>query len=269
MSRPESAIDADPGPLGSSAVTHVDDSLFELSLEPEVVQAAPGESETGKISESGPSGTTEAYRLSWRVRAQRVFNDLVHRIYRSRVLQAVWAAIAIASIALLLYSLNGRLDRLDNRTRLLQELGELDSRALSIQSDWSLDKMQALEASVAQADTRRVFADYRSLAQWLQEQARYAQRLGLMYSYSLGESQRSEVDDMLEVPVALTLRGARDTVQLYLRSLEFLQGTISTPFYVEITRAALEGQGQGATTLQATLKVWVHSTVRASSADAE
>ncbi|MEO0614828.1 MAG: hypothetical protein AAFY69_01700 [Pseudomonadota bacterium] len=254
-------------PLNSSAIMKIDTSGFDLAIEDDMA-SAEGPAVNADSLELAPEPTA-SFVVSPRVQVQRALNRIVYRIYRSRPLQLAWAAVIVACLALMTYSLTTRVDHIDDNILLLAELGELDTQLLSISRKWSLEEMKALEQSVASADTRRVFLDYRSLAIWLREKAAFAEQLGLEFGYSLGGSEASQIEDMYEVPVLVTLSSNAENGEAYLRTLEFLKRVVSTPFYVEITETALTGEGRGARQLQATLRVWVHSSVKAVSNDAQ
>lgn len=254
-------------PLNSSAIMKIDTSGFDLALDDEMAEPERPAVNADSL-ELMPEGTT-SFVVSPRVQVQRALNKIVYRIYRSRPLQAVWVAVILGCVAIMAYSLTTRVDHIDDNLVLLGELGELDTQLLSISRKWSLEEMKALEQSVASADTRRVFLDYRSLAIWLREKAVFAEQLGLEFGYNLGGSEASQIEDMYEVPVMVTLSSNAENGEAYLRTLEFLKRVVSTPFYVEITEAALTGEGRGARQLQATLRVWVHSSVKAVSNNAQ
>lgn len=251
-------------PLNSSAIFRIDTSAFDLELEEDVDEGRPINADaTNERADS-----TASYRVSWRVQLQRALNRVAYRVYRNRWLQAAWAGIVIACAVTIAFELTSRIDHIDDNLALVAEVGKLDTELLNISRKWSLEEMKALEQSVARADTRRVFLDYRSLAVWLREKAVFAEQLDLEFAYNLGGSEASQIDDMYEVPVLVTLSSSAADGEAYLRTLEFLKRVVSTPFYVEISEAALTGEGRGARELKATLRVWVHSSVKAVSDDA-
>lgn len=251
-------------PLNSSAIFRIDTSGFDLELEEDVAEGQAVNAD--RLDESIDS--TKSYRVSWRVQLQRALNRIAYRVYRNRWLQAAWAAIVVACAAVIVFELTSRIDHIEDNLALAAEVGQLDTELLNISQKWSLEEMKALEQSVARADTRRVFLDFRTLAVWLREKAVFAEQLDLEFAYSLGGSEPSQIDDMYEVPVLVTLSSTAGNGEAYLRTLEFLKRVVSTPFYVEITEATLKGEGRGARELKATLRVWVHSSVKAVADDA-
>ncbi len=257
--------DYDPNdiPLNSSAIHRIDTSLFELSLEDDVDKDAGAANNDAALAIDSPIERTFSHKVSANVRAQRWLNRLAYQIARSRPLQAVWAMVVIASVATLYLTLTYRIEHIDDSLILMQELGELDTRVLSLEREFMSQDMQSLKESVQSADTRRVFLDYRALAVWLSEKASFAEQLGLEFSYTLGDSEASAIEGMLEVPIMMVLGSEISNEQVYLRALEFLKRVVSTPFYVELSETTLRGEGKGARELNATLRVWVHSTVKA------
>ncbi|MEL7311134.1 MAG: hypothetical protein AAFN07_06465 [Pseudomonadota bacterium] len=255
--------DYDPNevPLNSSAIRRVDTTLFDLALEEDVAEEGSPAANHDVVEQFE---STIAHRVSPRVRVQRSLDRLAYRISRSRGLQAAWLAAIVACIGLLYFSLTFRLEHIDDNFVLLQQLGELDTELLGIQSRWSAQEMEALERSVETADTRRVFLDYQNLAVWLTEKSFYANQLNLEFGYVLGESEPSAIAGMVEVPIEVTLEGSKSD-QVYLRALEFMKRVVGTAYYVEITEATVRGNGSGAEHLDATLRVWVHTTVKAAS----
>lgn len=263
--------DYDPNsvPLNSSAIHKLDDRLLELRLADEM----PGDG-LSEISEQTDFERRKQDRERLRVvaphiRFQRMLNSLVYRIYGDRRFQVGFALVWIASIALLVFSLNWRIEKIDDNVVALSELGQVETELMDVRALWSTEKMKSIEDSVNTADERRVFVDYRSLATWLGEKSDFANQLGLEFSYSLGTSRASKIENMLEVPVAVSLKAVPGTEQTFLHTLEFLKRLVSTLWYVEIAEASLQGEGRGATSVNATLRVWVHGRVRVESGNAE
>ncbi|MEL6869513.1 MAG: hypothetical protein AAFO81_06910 [Pseudomonadota bacterium] len=264
--------DYDPNdvPLNSSAIHKIDTSLFELAISDDVTAELPVP-ELEIVSEQTDFERREQPReaipekSAW-VRLQAFFNRIVYRIYVSTYHQIGFVLITLLSIGLLFYSLRYRVVHIDDNIVAMAELGQVETQLLALRADWSSEKMQALKDKVQNADTRRVFVDYRSLAIWLREKGTYAAQLGLEFSYVLGETSASEIEDMLQVPIQVSLRGTQDQSEVYLRALEFLKRVVGTAWYVEIVDASLEGDGRGAEAVKATLRVWVHTSVRAEQA---
>jgi hypothetical protein len=253
----------DNAPISSSAIMPIDTSQFELQVEEtrasDATPASPVPTDTVEMRVQA----TGDYKVSWRVGAQRALNQLVYQLHRNRAFQIGWGLLVAACLALIAFTLTVRLDHIDDDLAIVQELEALETRLVTIRSEWSPEEMAALKENVANADTRRVFLDYRSLAVWLQEKSLFAEQLGLDFRYTLGERSTARIDDMYEVPISATINGPTAQTDTYLRALEFLKRVISTPYYVEISKASLEGQGDGARELTTTLRVWVHSSVRA------
>lgn len=267
--------DYDPNdvPLNSSAIHKVDSSLFELEISgddtaEETVQELqileePDNDERRNIDRyEGP-------KKAGMLRLQRFIDGIVYRLYINRLYQVSFVLITVVSLAVLFFSLRYRVDHIDDNIVALAELGRIETQLLTVRENWSQDKMQQISDKVQNADTRRVFVDYRSLAIWLREKGVYADQLGLQFAYVLGDGQASEIEDMLELPIDITLRGSATVDDVYLRALEFLKRVVGTAWYVEIVEASLKGSGSGAQSVNATLRVWVHSSVRAEQVDAE
>ncbi|MEM7611189.1 MAG: hypothetical protein AAF270_05905 [Pseudomonadota bacterium] len=263
--------DYDPNeiPLNSSAIHKLDDRLMELRLSEDM--PGPGLSEVSEQSDF-ERRLIERERervVAPHIRFQRTLNSLVYKIYASRRYQVGFAMVWLLSFALLVVSLYWRIDHIDDSVMALTELGQLETELMQVRAQWSAEKMKSLEDSVTTADQRRVFVDYRSLADWLREKGDFARQLGLEFSYTLGAGRVSKIEDMLEVPVVVSLRSPADATQTYLHVLEFLKRLVSTLWYVEIAEASLEGEGQGATSVNATLRVWVHGRIKVEPGNAE
>ncbi|MEL7297750.1 MAG: hypothetical protein AAGJ86_08790 [Pseudomonadota bacterium] len=188
-------------------------------------------------------------------------NRFVYRVFVSRVYQAVIGSVLLLCLGLLAYSLTIRFDHIDDNLEVMAELGAVESELLALRNTWSGEAMQQLKDKVQRADQRRVFTDFQSLAIWLREKSRFADQLGLTFAYQLGEAKPAAIEDMLQVPISLNLKGRPDTQELYLRALEFLKLIVSTAWYVEIIDARLEGNGISSQGVDATLRVWVHGSV--------
>ncbi|MEO0574254.1 MAG: hypothetical protein AAF004_02240 [Pseudomonadota bacterium] len=268
--------DYDPNdvPLNSSAIHKVDSSLFELQLSDDAVAVGDTVQELQIVEEPEPAERLDDTRQDSPKKArlvllQRFLDRIVYRLYVSRAYQVGFAVVALASLGLLFFSLHYRVDHIDDNIVAMAELGRIETTLLAVRADWSQEKMQQISDKVQNADTRRVFVDYRSLAIWLREKGVYAEQLGLEFSYVLGEGQASEIDDMLELPIDVSLRGTASVDDVYLRALEFLKRVVGTAWYVEIVEASLSGGGSGAQSVDATLRVWVHASVRAEQANVQ
>lgn len=252
--------DYDPNevPMNSSAIHRIDQTMFDLALEEDLAEQVPPVA-NHEVNE--PLEATISLRVSRRVQVQRWLDRLAYQIGRSRALQAAWAVTIVACLLVLYVSLSYRLEHIDDNLELMQELGELDREWLYVESRWSAQEMQALQRSVETADTRRVFLDFQNLAVWLTEKSQFAEQLNLEFGYQLRDAEPSAIEGMVEVPVEITLAGS-GTKQVYLRALEFMKRVVGSAYYVEISETAVKGNGDGAESLDATLRVWVHSTVK-------
>ncbi|MEL7537086.1 MAG: hypothetical protein AAFZ58_03100 [Pseudomonadota bacterium] len=272
MTRLRDDYDPNAVPVDSSAIHKVDHQLLELKLSDDVPWEGVQETEAQTDYERRRGTRRTAPKTAMRIRVQRMLNAVVYRIYANRFYQVGFIAITVAAIALIWYSATFRIHLIDEMVTDFAVLGELQSELLAIKEVWSAEQMETIADSVENADKRRVFVDYRGLAVWLREKSVYAEQLGLGFSYTLGSGQASRIEDMLEVPIELTLTGAEGTQessQTYLHVLEFMRRLVSTLYYVEIVEASLEGEGDGAKTVTALLRVWVHATVNVDGQPAE
>lgn len=263
MSKLRDDYDPTDTPLNSSAIFRVDTSLFELD-----VDETPEQTLRLVVPPVDKEPTPDATRISGRspiLKLQRLVNRLVYRVFVSRFYQSVIAGVLLLCLGLLIYSLTIRVDHIDDNLEIMAELGAVESELLALRNTWSGEAMQQLKDKVRRADQRRVFNDFQGLAVWLREKSRFADLLGLTFSYQLGEAESAEIDDMLQVPISLSLKGRPDTKELYLRALEFLKLVVSTAWYVEIIDARLEGNGVSSQGVDATLRVWVHGSIAAGS----
>ena len=264
MTRLRDNFDPNDVPIDSSAIHKIDNSVFELTLADDVPWEGVPETDAQSDFERRKGARRTAPKTALRIRIQRVLNAIVYRILANRVYQFGFIGITVAALALFTYTATFRMDRIDAAVTDFAILGQLQSELLAIKEVWSAEKMESLESSVQRADQRRVFVDYRGLADWLREKSIYAEQLGLNFSYTLGSVQASRIEDMVEVPIELTLGRSEtsgDASQTYLHVLEFLRRLVSTLYYVEIVEATLAGDGDGATSVTALLRVWVHATV--------
>ena len=264
MTRLRDDFDPNEIPIDSSASFKVDHGVFELTVAEEVPWTDVPETDAQSDYERRNQGRRTAPKTARRIRIQRALNLIVYWIYARRRNQVLFAAVTVAALALFWFSANYRMQKIDEVVDDFMLLGSLQSELLAIKEVWSVEQMQSLESSVATADKRRVFVDYRGLAVWLREKSIYAEQLGLAFSYTLRAGQPSRIEDMLEVPIELTLTSAgsaESSAQTYLHVLEFLRRLVSTLYYVEIVEATLAGEGDGATNVTALLRVWVHATV--------
>ncbi|MEM8548403.1 MAG: hypothetical protein AAGF46_09610, partial [Pseudomonadota bacterium] len=247
--------DYDPNevPLNSSAIHKIDPALFDLEIAEDAPPSPP------PVSESSMTIGIDVPHQAPIVRVQRWINRLVIRIIVSRAYQASFASLVLASLALLFWSLNYRVSHISDNTLALAELGQVETEMLRVRQIWSEEKMASIEEKVQSADARRVFLDYRSLAEWLRQKSAYAEQLELTFTYTLREGRPSSIDNMLEIPIEVELRGG-EAGDVYLRTLEFLKFMVSTIWYVEIIETSLKGDGSGAQSAKALLRVWVHTT---------
>ncbi|MEM8982950.1 MAG: hypothetical protein AAGC71_07990 [Pseudomonadota bacterium] len=267
MTRLRDNFDATQVPIDSSAVHRVDvpsktdEFLFEL--EPNIDTPWEGVEE--------PTAQTDFERRKGRrrsppktgisIRVQRWLNTLVYKIHGSRKYQIIFAAVPLAALALITFSATVRINEIDGIVADTVTLGELEAEIAALRAEWPESALQAIHDRLLNADQRRVFADYRGLAAWITEKDRFAEQLGLEFSYRLGEERASSIDNMNEVPIELTLAGSETSNQTYLHVLEFLRRLLNTPYYVEIIETSLIGAGDGAKSVNAVLRVWVHTEV--------
>ena len=251
-------------PVDSSGVFKVSDHMLSLEATDEV----PWENHDAPIEQTDFERRKTARfvipKISLRIRLQRFLNNLVHRMSGSRLWQAGFVLVAVASVAMIWYSAHYRLQSIEDAYGDLAELGMVQTELLRVQEQWSVEQMNELANNVASADQRRVFRDYQGLAVWLREKGKYADQLDLGFAYTLGSAVPSRIDDMYELPIEITLsRKEGVSTSSYLSMLEFLRRTVSTLYYVEIVAAGLQSEGDGVTQTEATLRVWVHSKVSA------
>jgi len=251
-------------PVNSTGIFRVHDNTMELQVVDELPWQDIPEAEAQSDYERRKTCRYQNPKTAFRIHVQRFLNGIVYRIYASRNWRIGFALLSISSLGLLWFSATQRIDLIDEVYTDQIALGQVETELLRVREVWSVEKMQQVADNVRDADERRVFGDFHGLAVWLRQKSQYADQLGLGFSYTLGEGRSSRIDDMLELPVEITLTVKDgDQEQTYLRMLEFLRKTVSTLYYAEIVEAALESEGEGVTRTVATLRVWVHGTVRA------
>ncbi len=202
-------------------------------------------------------------RIALRIRIQRLLNSAVDKIYQYRMAQITFVVLVIGSISLIWFFLGHRVDVIRDNYVEFSELGKLETELLQIREVWSQDKMSSIAERVQTADRRRVFVDYRGLAQWLREKDEFADKLDLSFAYTLQSGAPSSIENMLEVPIEVVITTREESAdQTYLYFLEFMRYLVSSLWYVEIVGATIESEGQGANRMVVTLRVWVHGTVR-------
>ncbi|MEM1263550.1 MAG: hypothetical protein AAGH76_14200 [Pseudomonadota bacterium] len=267
MTRLRDNFDANDVPIDSSAVHRTDvfskTDDFLLELDPNVdapwegleEPAAQSDFERRKGSRRAPPKTGLSIRL------QRWLNALVYKIHGSRRYQVVFAAVPLAALALILFSATVRISEIDGIVADTVTLSELEMEITALRAEWPESALRAIHDRLLNADQRRVFADYRGLAAWITEKSQFAEQLGLDFAYKLGEETPSSIESMNEVPIKLTLAGSETSEQTYLHVLEFLRRLLNTPYYVEIIETSLVGAGDGAKSVNADLRVWVHTEV--------
>lgn len=195
---------------------------------------------------------------------QRLLNDLVRYISKSRLLQAVFVLVFAAAIALIWYTANHRVILIDGAYEAQAQRGLLETELLEKNRQWSAERMQALRDSVANADRRRVFLDYATLADWLRDERAVARAMGLEFAYTLTKHNTSRMAHVDEVTVTIrvTVPQSHDP-SAYPDLMRFMREMIKTPWYVEIIDASIMSDRRGARELEAELRIWVHDKVNA------
>ena len=195
---------------------------------------------------------------------QRLLNDLVRRISRSRLLQVAFILLFAGAIALIWYTARHRIILIDGAYEALARRGQLETELLEKNREWSQERMQALRDSVANADRRRVFLDYATLADWLRDERNVARAMDLEFAYTLTKHDTSRMAHVDEATVKIEVRvpNTHDP-SAYPDLMRFLREMIKTPWYVEIIDASIRSDGRGARELAAELRIWVHDKVNA------
>ncbi len=202
-------------------------------------------------------------KIAFRIRVQRILNAAVDEIFASRIARLIFAAVPLISVGLIYFFLGHRMDLIEHTYVEFSELGQVETELLRIREVWSQEEMRSLAESVQNADQRRVFVDYRGLAQWLREKSEFAEQIDLVFSYTLQAGKASSIENMLEVPIEVVITTNEASAdQTYLHFLEFMRYMVSSMWYVEIVEAAIESEGGGARQMTVMLRVWVHGTVR-------
>ncbi|MEM9056449.1 MAG: hypothetical protein AAGD86_03170 [Pseudomonadota bacterium] len=195
---------------------------------------------------------------------QRFLNDSVRRISKSRPLQAVFALAFVGAIALLWYTANHRLLLIEGTYEAQARRGQLETELLEKNREWSEERMQALRDSVANADRRRVFLDYATLADWLRAERSVARAMELDFAYTLTTHDTSRMPNVDEVTVTIRVHvPTQHEASAYPDLMRFLREMIRTPWYVEIMDASINSDSRGARDLEARLRIWVHDKVNA------
>lgn len=201
-------------------------------------------------------------KIAFRIRIQRALNSAVDLIYQSTLVKVVFGVIPVVSIALIYYVLFHRVELIESDYSAFSELGRVETKLLKIREVWSQEKMSSIAQSVQSVDQRRVFVDYRGLAQWLAEKGEFAEQLDLEFTYTLQPGSLSSIENMLEVPIEVVITTSEESSdQTYLHFLEFMRHMVSSLWYVEIVEATIESEGGGANRMVVMLRVWVHGTV--------
>lgn len=206
--------------------------------------------------------------MAWRLSVQKGFNRLVARLTKSRAWKAGFAAVFITSLVLIWYTANHRIVLIDGVYSNLSIRGQLETELLEKNREWSAERMQALSESVANADRRRVFFDYATLADWLADERDVALAMDLDFHYTLAQTQSSRMAHVDEVALSIQI-GVPEShpVGAYTDLMRFMREMIKTPWYVEIVDASISSNPRGASALEAELRIWVHDQVRAHAHD--
>lgn len=201
-------------------------------------------------------------RISSRIQVQRLLNAIVYRIHGSRFYQIGFALITALSLGLIWFSLSERAPLASQAYEDISEIGRLETELLAIQQLWSDERMNEINEGIKSADKRRIFSDFQGLAIWLNDKGNYANQLDLSFEYHLEEGTRAQIDNTLEIPIAITLKPKdQDANSAYFQLMEFTRRMLSTPFFVNIQETRVESSGEGATELQTKISVWVHEQV--------
>ncbi len=202
--------------------------------------------------------------MAWQLSVQKGFNRLVARLTKSRLWQAVFAAVFICSLLLIWYTANHRIVLIDGVYSNLAIRGQLETELLEKNREWSSERMQALSESVANADRRRVFSDYATLADWLAGERDVALAMDLDFRYTLAQTQSSRMAHVDEVALSIQV-GVPEShpVGAYTDLMRFMREMIKTPWYVEIVDAAITSNPRGANALEAEMRIWVHDQIQA------
>lgn len=245
-------------------------SLLKESSAPVFTQALPEKTTPEKPMTLLPEANQDNYerrnnnrkpppKIAQRIVIQRMLNTIVYKIYGHRICQFLFLGIILGSVFTLWYSIEHRAKLINTTYSEFSIIGELESEILALNQVWSVEQMSEITDLVASVDSRRVFSDYRSLASWLTQKGDYAAQLDLNLSYTLGEGQSGKIDNMLEVPIYVSIKPADSSSdQLYLQILEFMRKMVSTGWYVDIQEAGMESNGDQAGGMTALLRVWVH-----------
>lgn len=205
-----------------------------------------------------PPRTTHSLSL------QRGINQVVRQLSRSRILTALFTMFFAAALALIWYTANHRVILIDNAYTAQAERGQLETELLEKNRTWSSERMQTLRDSVANADRRRVFFDYATLADWLRDESRVAEAMSLEFAYTLAKTESSRMAHVDEVAVSIRVHvPMTHDDSAYPDLMRFLREMIKTPWYVEIIDASISSDDRGARDLEAQLRIWVHDKVNA------
>lgn len=195
---------------------------------------------------------------------QRILNDTVRHISKSRLLQAAFALVFALAIALIWYTANYRVILIDGAYEAQARRGLLETELLEKNREWSNERMQTLRDSVANADRRRVFLDYATLADWLRDERNVARAMDLVFAYTLTKHDTSRMANVDEATVTIRVSVPQShDPSAYPDLMRFLREMIKTPWYVEIVDASILSDRQGARELEAELRIWVHDKVNA------
>ncbi|MEM7082034.1 MAG: hypothetical protein AAF465_04830 [Pseudomonadota bacterium] len=201
-------------------------------------------------------------RISWQIRVQRFLNNMVDHIVTKRWAQVAlvgWTVLCIATIA---FYLLFRIEAMDSSLEEFSELGIVETELIRRREAWSEEEMKELAETVESTDRRRVFVDYRGIANWLREKSAFAEQIDLDFSYTMDTGSASSIENMLEVPIQVVITAMDNSEeQTFLHFLEFMRYLASSPWYVEIVESTIESEGEGATKLTVMLRVWVHGKV--------
>ena len=203
-------------------------------------------------------------KTSIRIKAQRILNSVAYKIYASRIYQLIFGLMTLASIFLLWFTLSERISLINQNYENIGRMGELESELIRTQQLWSSDRMDEISESIRNADQRRVFADYQNLATWLFEKNTLANQLSLDFSYQLGESKKAQIDNTLEVPIAITLKaGNRAEDNSFNQLMTFTRYIVSSSWYVDIQEASIENNNNDIKEMKLRISIWVHGQVKA------
>lgn len=191
------------------------------------------------------------------LKVRQVVDWLVERIEASWRGWVVYALLCIVSIAAIVFSMNYRLEGLDQNYALVVERQALQREFDELAAHYSQDELRALMDRIHSAEST-IFHDYESLAAWISEQASAAQAQGLLLTYVMHEQSPSQIKNVGTLPITLNVRpGEGGQERVYYRLLGFLRTVIDTPWHLEISDAAIRSDGVEVLSLDITVNVWV------------